>query len=224
MHDVTVGYGSTPVLDRITWTVSAGENWQIAGPNGAGKTTLLSLVTGTNPKAYGQDISLFGRRRGSGESVWDIKQKIGVVSGDFHHAYPARVRVLDAVLSGFTDSAGFFEAASGHQLEIARQWLRLLRLEGRADIRLRELSYGLQRAVLVARAMVKLPPLLIADEPCQGLDDSYTRLVLSLLDRIGAETPTTILYVSHNPDHTLDSVRRRLTLIPDGRGSRGEAT
>ena len=220
MENVSVSYGANHVLRDVSWTARRGERWHIAGPNGAGKTTLLSLITGSNPKAYGQKITLFGRRRGSGESVWEIKQHVGLVSGDFHNGYPLRTRAADAVISGFTDSAGLYEPPGGHQQEVARAWLRLLGLEDRAESRLRELSYGEQRAVLVARAMVKRPPLLIADEPCQGLDDEHSAVVLALLDRISRETDTCLLYVSHNPHHRLESTTHRLTLEPGPDGSR----
>ena len=214
-----MSYGDTPVLRDVTWTAVPGESWHIIGPNGAGKTTLLSLITGSNPKAYGQDISLFGRRRGTGESVWEIKERIGLVSGDFHNSYPQRTPALDAVVSGFTDSAGLYEPASGHQVEVATEWLRILGLGDQPGLRLRELSYGQQRLVIIARAMVKSPPLLIADEPCQGLDDEHSLLVLSLLDRIAGETGTCVLYVSHNPRHILTGTTHRLTLEPGPAGS-----
>lgn len=219
MRDVSVDYGDRPILRHISWTARAGESWHIVGPNGAGKTTLLSLVNGDNAKAYGQDIWLFGRRRGSGESIWEIKQNIGTVSGDFHGRYPLRTTALDAVLSGFTDSAGLYETPAGYERQLATAWLKIIGLVTKSHVQLRRLSYGEQRAVLVARAMVKMPPLMIADEPCQGLDDTHTELVMALLDRIGRETETCVLYVSHDSNLKLPSTTHRLVLRPGERGS-----
>jgi molybdate transport system ATP-binding protein len=219
LEEVSVSYGDKSLLSRVSWEARQGETWHVVGPNGAGKTTLLSLLSGGNTKAYGQDVWLFGQKRGSGESVWDIKRKIGLISGDFHHGYPLRTGTLDAILSGFADSAGLYESPTGYQSEIAKAWLDIIGLDGRGGIQLRKLSYGEQRAVLVARAMVKMPPLLIADEPCQGLDDLHSNLVLSLLERISRETSTCILYVSHDPELRLRTATHRLTLNPGNSGS-----
>ena len=224
MEGVSVSYGEKQVISGIDWRAYPGEVWHILGPNGAGKSTLLSLIDGSNPKAYGQRISLFGRPRGSGESVWEIKRRIGFVSADFHNAYPPRTTARDAILSGFWDSAGLYERPTGLQVQLAQRWLDLLGFGDRGDERLRRFSYGEQRAILVARAMVKMPPLLIADEPSQGLDDEHSAFVLSILDRVGQETATCVLYVSHKPEFTLPSVTHRMRLVPvaaDGRQGGG---
>ncbi len=219
MEGVAVSYGTTPIIRDITWQARSGEVWHIIGPNGSGKTTLLSLLDGSNPKAYGQRMWLFGRRRGSGESVWEIKRRIGHVSPDFHRSYPPRTTALETVLSGFADSAGLYEEPSGLHLEIAREWLYILGMEKEEQTQLRRLSYGQQRALLVARAMVKAPPILIADEPTQGLDEEHSALVLSVLERIGRETSTCVLYVSHDPTQTLSATTHRMILAPNVRGS-----
>lgn len=220
MDSVSVSYGDRTVLQDIDWEVHAGQVWHILGPNGSGKSTLLSLVDGSNPKAYGQAIRLFGRPRGSGESVWEIKRRIGFVSAGFHNGYPRRSSAREAILSGFRDSAGLFEKPTGLQLRRAEEWLGILGLSARGEDWLREFSYGEQRAILVARAMVKMPPLLIADEPSQGLDDAHSAFVLALLDKIAAETDTAILYVSHKPEFTLERATHRLWLVPAEAGRR----
>ena len=219
MRDVSVGYAGTVVLRNVTWTARAGETWHIIGPNGAGKSTLLSLIDGSNPKAYGQEIHLFGRRRGSGESVRDIRRQIGYVSADFHNSYPARTSALHTILSGFMDSAGLYEVPSGLQTRTALEWLEISGLSDRADVPLRRLSYGQQRVLLIARAVVKHPPLLIADEPAQGLDSDHSAQVLELLDFIARESGTCLLYVSHNPRQTLDSTTHRMIITPGAGGS-----
>jgi molybdate transport system ATP-binding protein len=220
MDRVSVSYGAKKVFRDITWEARPGEVWHIVGPNGSGKTTLLSLIDGSNPKAYGRRFWLFGRLRGSGESVWEIKQRIGHVSADFHRNYPPRTTALDTILSGFSDTAGLYEEPSGLHVDTARKWLEVLDLADRETTPLRRLSYGQQRALLVARAMVKMPPILIADEPTQGLDDEHSELVLSVLERIGSETEVLLLYVSHDPAQRLRCTTHRMDLEPDPAGSR----
>ena len=223
MRDVRVSYGPVAVLNAVDWTVCPNDRWMIVGPNGSGKSTLLSLITGDNPKGYGQEISLFGRRKGSGESVWEIKRRIGYVSGDLQFAYPLHATVRETLLSGFHDSVGLFDEPSGHEEEIAKEWAGRLGLADRLNTRLRELSFGLRRVVLVARAVVKTPRLLIADEPCQGLDDEHTAQVLELLEAIGAGE-TTLLYVTHDPAEQLRGLTHRLELTPGPEGSRAVTT
>ncbi|MFW6292689.1 MAG: ATP-binding cassette domain-containing protein [Spirochaetota bacterium] len=220
MHEVSLSYGETPVLDRIDWEVRRNERWMISGPNGSGKSTLLSLITGDNPKAYGQRIELFGRPKGSGESVWEIKRRIGIVSGDLQLAYPLRTTVEETVLSGFHDSIGLYERPGGYEEERARWWISALGLAGWEARRLRELSFGMRRMLLVARAVVKGPDLLIADEPCQGLDDDHARQVLELLDSIGRGDGTCMLYVTHDPEERLRCITHTLELVPQPGGSR----
>ncbi len=220
MEGVNVAYEGRPIITDVTWRVRSGETWQIEGPNGAGKSTLLSLVDGSNTKAYGQAIRLFGRRRGTGESVEDIRAKIGVVSPALHALFPLRSTATETIVSGFHDSAGLYERPSGLELEIARRWLELLGLDHHARTRLRDLSFGDQRALLIARAMVKEPPLLIADEPAHGLDDRRSAFVLDVIGAIASQSETAILYVSHDPRQRLAEATHRLIVTPGAEGSR----
>lgn len=220
MRGVSVSYRGQPVLRDVSWTVAAGDRWLVTGPNGAGKSTLLSLVTGDNPKAYGQAIDLFGRRRGSGETVDEIRRRIGLVSGDLHLRYPTRTTVEETVLSGFHDTVGLFAPASGHEREVAQAWIARMGLTGRERTRLRGLSFGMRRAVLVARALVKQPPLLIADEPTQGLDDEHSELVLELLDEYAARADGALVFVTHDPMEIPSCITHHLRLEPGDDGSR----
>ena len=197
MKNVNVSYGKKVVLKNFNWSVQQGENWKIVGPNGAGKSTLLSLISGDNLQAYANEIYLFGLRRGTGESIWDIKQKIGLVSSEFQIHYRESISALKVVLSGFFDSIGFYRPASGKQKETALNWMEFLEIAKVAEDDFTRLSYGQQRLVLIARAMVKSPPLLILDEPCHGLDRTNRNLVLELIDLIGQNSATQILYVTH---------------------------
>ncbi len=171
LRDGMVAYDDRPILNRLSWTVNPGEHWQIVGPNGAGKSTLLSLITGDHPQGYSNDLTLFGRRRGSGETIWDIKKHIGYVSSSLHLDYRVSTTVRNVILSGYFDSIGIYQAVSDKQHKLAQQWLDILGMDNRvADAPFHSLSWGQQRLALIVRALVKHPTLLILDEPLQGLD------------------------------------------------------
>ena len=198
MNNVSVSYDGVKILSGINWQVLRGERWKITGPNGCGKSTLMALINGDNPKAYSNDIKLFGRKRGSGETVWEIKKKVGFVSGDFQMNYRVRASVLDTVLSGFFDSVGLYNDVSGLQMEEALKWLEAAGLAGKKEMRFTELSWGEKRAVLIIRALVKRAELVILDEPCQGLDDANTAAVLDIIAMLSGFSDITILLVTHD--------------------------
>ena len=218
MKGVTVRYGEKTVLNRLDWTVKPGEHWRISGPNGAGKSTLLSLVSGDNAQAYANDITLFGIKRGSGESVWDIKRRIGLVSTSLQQDYRVGVTAKLVVISGFFDSIGVYGTYTKKQQEIALQWLEMLHMERHADAPFRNLSYGEQRLVLLARAMVKQPDLVILDEPCQGLDDVNREMVLKLIDHLGKTGKSQILYVTHHREDIVPCIAHGMELVPAADG------
>ncbi|MGE0086718.1 MAG: molybdate ABC transporter ATP-binding protein ModF [Desulfococcaceae bacterium] len=212
MKNVTVRYNDTVVFRNLNWTVQQGENWAVLGPNGAGKTTLLRLISGDHPQAYANDIRLFGRLRGSGESIWEIKEHIGMVSSEFQIHYRKSVTALDAVISGFFDSVGLYRNSASWQRKTALQWMRQLGMEDKSDQRFDRLSCGEQRMVLLARSLVKSPDLLILDEPCQGLDTANRQMILALIDHIGHHSDTQILYVSHHPEEMPSCIHQVLHL------------
>ena len=216
MKDVRVTYGDVQVLQNINWQMNSGENWALFGPNGAGKTTILSLILADNPQAYSNHISLFGKRRGSGESIWEIKQKIGWVSPELHVYYHRSISCLNVVQSGFHDSVGLYKNCTDEQTETARQWLRSIGIEDLAERVFGSLSVGEQRLVLICRALVKNPGLLILDEPCQGLDFKNRSTVISLLDQICREIPVNMIYVTHHFDEIPDAITHILK-IENGR-------
>ena len=211
-RDVTVRYLEKIVLGRLNWIFLPGENWAVTGPNGAGKTTLLRLITADTEQAYANEIYLFGKRRGTGESIWDIKRPIGILGADLHLLYRNSIKVTDAVVSGFYDSIGLFRTADREKLAEAGNWLKRLGLDHLADRMFDRLSFGEQRLVLMARAMVKSPRLLILDEPCQGLDPDNRRLVLELADSIGRSESTRLLFVTHYEAEIPSSVNRELRI------------
>jgi molybdate transport system ATP-binding protein len=200
MENVTVRYGETVVLDHVHWNIRSGEHWALIGPNGAGKTTLLKLITGDQLQGYANRITLFGRTKGCGETVWEIKQQIGYVSDELHARYQKNFNTRDVVASGFFDSVGLYRRCSQTQQQRVACWLNLLNLEALAEARFDRLSYGQQRLILVARAMIKAPPLLILDEPCNGLDTEHRRKVLDLAETLGRTHKTQLIFVTHRKD------------------------
>ena len=210
LRDAAVRYGDTTIFEDVDWTIRPGEHWQLTGPNGSGKTALLSLITGDHPQCYVNDIVAFGYRRGTGESVWEIKRFVGYVSTALQVEYRVSASCRNVVLSGFHDSIGVYARSSDAQRRIADAWLALLGMEARANEPFDRLSYGDRRLLLIARAMVKRPPLLILDEPCLGLDEPNRRLVLALVERICALGGTTVLYVNHHAGDRIRGIERRM--------------
>ncbi|VXC59009.1 fused molybdate transporter subunits of ABC superfamily: ATP-binding components [Enterobacterales bacterium 8AC] len=217
LRDGVVSYNDRPILNQLSWQVNPGEHWQIVGPNGAGKSTLLSLITGDHPQGYSNDLTLFGRRRGSGETIWDIKRHIGYVSSSLHLDYRISSSVRNVILSGFFDSIGIYQAVSDRQQKLTTQWLALLGLGGsQADAPFHSLSWGQQRLALIARALVKHPALLILDEPLQGLDPLNRQLVRRFIDVLIQQGATQLLFVSHHAEDAPQCITHRLTFVPEG--------
>ena len=218
MRGVNVGWDGRLVLRDLSWTVLAGEHWLIRGPNGSGKTTLLELITGDNHQVFCNDVRLFGKKRGSGESIWDVKARLGIVSYRMHVEYRmlGGTDLESVVISGLRDSIGLYGRKSDAEMSAADKWLTLAGFAGRKQERFGALSYGEQRAILIIRAAVKCPRLLILDEPCHALDDSYRAKILSLLETIAETGTTTLLHVTHDPAETLACERHILELRPDG--------
>ena len=207
-----VAYGDKVVFSHLDWCIQPGQHWQLSGPNGSGKTCLLNLITGDHPQCYNNDIFVFGYQRGQGESIWEIKQHIGYVSSSLQWQYRVSISVQNVLLSGFYDSIGLYQTATDSQRSIVRQWLSLLGMDRRSDAPFQQLSFGDQRLVLIARAMVKHPHLLILDEPCLGLDDMNRQLVLALVSRLCNESSTTVVYVNHHGADVIQGIEHYLAL------------
>ncbi|MDO6434699.1 ATP-binding cassette domain-containing protein [Flavitalea sp. BT771] len=212
MVDVHVHYGEKVLLQHIHWEVRKGERWNVSGPNGAGKSTLLSLITADNPQAYANEIWLFDRRRGSGETIWEIKQKIGFVSPELHLYFDYSASCFEVIASGLFDTIGLFRPLSPEQEQRVLLWMRLLSLDSLRSSRLAQLSTGQQRMILLARALIKNPPMLILDEPCQGLDEEQTKYFRQLIGLLCEAFGTTLIYVSHYREELPDCVDRFLRL------------
>lgn len=196
-NDVSIRYGSRTILSTLNWTVHEGERWAVSGENGAGKSTLLSLVCADNPQAYACDIELFGHKRGSGESIWQIKKHIGYVSPEMHRAYLKDLPAIDIVASGLSDSVGLYVRPRPEQKAICEGWMKVFGIEHLASTTFLKLSSGEQRLCLLARAFVKDPELLILDEPLHGLDNSNRALVKEVIEEFCHRPNKTLVMVTH---------------------------
>ncbi len=200
MKKVTVSYGGRAVLNGIDWTIWRGEHWAVIGPNGAGKSTLLNLITGENLQGYSNEICLFGKRKGTGETLWEIKRRIGAIPTQFLFTYRKDTTAHDAVASGFFDSSGLYRYTQPAQDKKVNKWMNLLGISQLADRPFGQLSFGEKRMIMIARAVVKDPLLLLLDEPCAGLDAANRSRVAELIETIAARARTTIVYVTHHPE------------------------
>jgi molybdate transport system ATP-binding protein len=219
LNAVSANYGDKKVLKDICWTIQSGEFWQLKGPNGSGKSTLLSMVIGDNPRGYGEDMILFGRKKGSGETIWDIKKRIGYFTSNMTLQFTHEDSVENMIISGLVDSVGLYTKPTVMQRDIAHDWLQVLGPSFQ-NRKFSSLSFGQQRILLVVRAMVKHPPLLILDEPTVGLDDDNTQLFINLIVAISSQHKVSIIYVSHRTEPELNP-DRIFELQPSSEGSTG---
>ncbi|MBR4651472.1 MAG: ATP-binding cassette domain-containing protein [Prevotella sp.] len=212
MNHVTIQYGDRVILKDLDWTVRNGERWALSGQNGAGKSTLLSLVCADNPQSYACDITLFDHKRGSGESIWDIKKHIGYVSPEMHRAYNRDMPAIRIVASGLKDSVGLYVKPSAGDYDICRFWMRVFGIEDLAERTFLKLSSGEQRMVLIARAFVKDPELLILDEPLHGLDKERGEMVKQIIDAFCERKNKTLIMVTHYEENLPRCITHRLFL------------
>ena len=208
----TVRYGGVSVFEDINVTIKPLQHTLITGANGSGKSTLMQLITGDCPQCYSNNIHVLGYKRGSGESIWELKAQMGIVSAELHRQYRVSVDLLTVILSGFYDSIGLYQAATQKQLTIAAQWLDKIGLFAQRHQLFQQLSYGEQRLVLIARALVKSPYLLILDEPTQGLDELNRHRVLNFLEHLATQKHSTMLLVSHRQDELLSIFEQHIKL------------
>ncbi|MHA4896730.1 ATP-binding cassette domain-containing protein [Pedobacter sp. PWIIR3] len=211
MTDVSISYGDKQVLKNVNWTVEPGEKWLLQGPNGSGKSTLLSLVCGDHPQAYSNDFSLFGHQRGTGESIWDIKKRIGLISPELHWYFDPSATVWQSVASGFYDSSGLFCEPGSTKHAQVNELLDYFALLEHSKVLMNELPLGKQRLALLARTIIKNPELLILDEPCQGLDQQQTQHFNRLVDGL-CKNGTTLIYVGHFESQLPECIEKRILL------------
>ena len=200
LKNISVSYDGRPILKNINWEIRPGSFWQLVGKNGSGKTTLLSMITGENSKGYGQELYIFGKKKGSGESIWDIKKNIGYFTPSMVDKFSGHHIAINMLISGLTDSVGLYLRPTEVQLQLAKEWLKLINMWDLKDVYFHDLSMGQQRLLMTVRAMIKHPPLLILDEPTAGLDDKSAALFVALTNKIARESKTAIIFVSHREE------------------------
>lgn len=206
MHHVSIRYGERTILSDIDWTVCNGDRWALTGQNGSGKSTLLSLICADNPQSYACDITLFDRPRGTGESIWDIKKHIGYVSPEMHRSYKRNLPAIRIVASGLMDSIGLYAVPNVQDYDKCRWWMNIFGIGQLADKPFLQLSSGEQRLVLLARAFVKDPQLLILDEPLHGLDLWNRRLVKDVIETFCQRRNKTMMMVTHYQEELPDVI------------------
>jgi molybdate transport system ATP-binding protein len=212
MENVSIKYGEKQILDQVNWQVKQGERWALTGHNGAGKSTLLSLINGDNPQAFANKIILFDQQKGSGESIWEIKKKIGYASPEFFQYFPMGSTCLQVIESGFDDTLGLFRLSGKSRAETSLRWMKLLYISEFASELIRNVPVSIQRICMLARAMVKNPSLLILDEPCLGLDVEQQEQFKNLIDTICGMSKLTLIYVSHYQEEMPVSITHSLKL------------
>lgn len=211
LENVNISYGEKQVLKNIDWEVNSGEQWLLQGHNGSGKSTLLSLLNGDHPKAYANEIYLFGQKRGSGESIWDIKEKIGMISPELHWYFDMNANVGQTIASGFFDSMSLYQKLSFDQQQQLEQILYFFDLKDDKNKKLNTLPLGKQRLVLLARTLIKKPKLLILDEPCQGMDNEQTQYFNQVIDDLASQGQS-LIYVGHFESQLPKKLSHKLVL------------
>lgn len=212
LRNVSIIYGERIILKNLNWTVKCGEKWAMTGDNGSGKSTLLSLICADNPQSYACDISLFGRKRGTGESIWEIKKHIGYVSPEMHRAYMKNLPAIDIVASGLYDTIGLYKKPTEKDRSVCEWWMHIFGIEDLKDRNFLQLSSGEQRMVLLVRAFVKDPELLILDEPLHGLDVYNRRLVKDIIETFCHRKNKTLVMVTHYKEELPDVITDSLVL------------
>lgn len=222
LNKVTLGYDGVQLLKDLTWVIHRGEKWKLTGENGTGKSALLSLIYADNPQSYAQDIHLFGRKRGTGESIWEIKSRIGYLSPEMHRSYLKNLPVIEIVASGLHDSLGLYKKTTEAEQASCLFWMRLLQIEHLKEQSFLQISSGEQRLALLARAFVKNPELLLLDEPFHGLDVYHCEQVKQLIANFCRQPDKTLIMVTHNEEdfpkimtHSLHLEKNNLYLISE---------
>ena len=211
LRNIVVRYGEKVVLKDVSWQIAVGDKWLLQGPNGSGKSTLLSLINGDHPQSYGLDITLFGKKRGSGESIWDIKEKIGMISPEMHWYFDQQATVWHTLASGFYDSIGWFIDVKFQERKQIEDLMAFFDLTEHKDQLLHTLPLGKQRLAMLARSIIKNPPLLVLDEPCQGLDAHQARYFNAVVDEL-CRHGKTLIYVGHYESQLPQCIEKRIIL------------
>ncbi|MFQ5443920.1 MAG: ABC transporter ATP-binding protein [Nitrospinales bacterium] len=209
IKNATVYLKGSKILSSISWTMRPNENWAVIGTNGAGKTTLMKLLFGELIPAFGGTVFWFGEREHRG--LREIRENIGFVSAEYQAHYDQNITGLEVAASGFFSSVGLYDPVTQQQRDAAFDWLSFLGIKHLADKLFFRMSYGESRRVLLARALVNQPSLLVLDEPCSGLDIPTKELVLETIEKL-SQTDTKLVYVTHHVEEIMPSITHVLYL------------
>jgi len=212
LNNVNIKYDTHIILNNLNWEISCGEKWALSGDNGSGKSTLLSLICADNPQSYACDITLFGKKRGSGESIWDIKKRIGYVSPEIHRAFLKNIPTIEIIASGLKDTIGLYHKAKKEDIEICDFWLDIFNIKHLKNKSFIQLSSGEQRLILLARAFIKDPELIILDEPLHGLDAHNQRLAKEIIETFCCRKNKTMIMVTHYKSELPNCITNHLYL------------
>ena len=205
-------YGGRSVFEGVTWQVNRGERWMLTGPNGSGKSLLLSMVCGDNPQAYANEIVILDRRRGSGESIWDIKNNLGYTCPEMQLYFRSRLPVRGIVVEGMRSVLERFASHTPAEEADADAWLECLGISRLADRDFSTLSSGEQKVVLLARAFARQPAMLVLDEPFQGLDPVMRARMRRIIDSLVTSRRSSLIFVTHYPEELPACVTHHYTL------------
>lgn len=214
-EDLSLKNGSKYIVKNLDWEVNPGENWVLFGLNGCGKTTLLSMLAGYKSGNFGKTY-LFDQLVDEDNFI-DLRKNIGFVSGSFFDRYLQREIVLDIVLAGKYGTLGFQdEEATDADIRQAKTILREFGLEKRSRYPYDTLSKGQQQRVLIARALMGEPKVLILDEPCSGLDIFARENFLHMIQELAEQKGITVVYVTHHTEEILPFFNKA-ALMRDGK-------
>jgi molybdate transport system ATP-binding protein len=214
LKNISVNYGSKVIFEDFNFKMQASEKVAILGPNGSGKSTIVKLITGEHMQGYSNQVFVFGEKRGSNKSIWQIKKNMGIISSEVQVSYRKSMNALDVICSGFYDSIGLYKRPTPKQEETAEKWAKTIKISHLLDKNFAHMSYGQKRLVLLARAIVKKPKLLILDEPCHGLDVKNRANILQIIQNISEDEnfDAAILFITHHKDEILPCISRTVKL------------
>ena len=212
LKNISAYRGDTLALENITLTLKLGEHVAILGPNGSGKSTLIKLITREVYPVHKQEssIRIFGKEH---VDIWELRKKIGMVSADYQNDYKSLATGLDVVVSGFFGSVGIHghQTVTSDHLDRAKEVMADLEISYLEDAQYLKLSTGQQRRLLLARALVRNPKILLLDEPSNGLDIQARFWLLRTLRKL-AQTGTTIVCVTHELHELIPEIDRVVLL------------
>ncbi len=196
LKDASVAYFGKKVLDNINWSVRPGDKWALFGENGSGKSTLLALLFGDHPQAYANDIHLFDQKRGVGQNIWDIKKRTGYTSAELHFFFNAKLTAEQTIITGLFDHVYLKRQPTEAEQTLIDLLMAYFEVSQLKDQPFQQLSTGEQRIMLLIRALIKNPPLILLDEPFQGFDLATIQLAKDLLNKI-LSPQHTLVFITH---------------------------